>query len=99
MHAYTHINITKNTFDDQVSEPYPRMYVYVHTHTYIYTCVHRPENMLDDQTGEALSQRSDDTEEALKKRLESYREYTCLCVCMYMYVYIYIYIYIHTYTL
>jgi hypothetical protein len=64
------------------------MYVcmYVYTHTYL--C--RPENMLDDLTGEPLSQRADDTIEALGKRLEGYRElcnymyvYACMYVCMY----------------
>merc|ERR1719446_1681336 len=34
------------------------------------------ENMLDDITGEALMQRADDTEEALKKRLEGYHSET-----------------------
>mmetsp|Transcript_67936 Transcript_67936/g.163099 ORF Transcript_67936/g.163099 Transcript_67936/m.163099 type:complete len:478 (+) Transcript_67936:95-1528(+) len=34
------------------------------------------ENMLDDETGEPLMQRADDTEEALKKRLEGYHEQT-----------------------
>jgi len=34
------------------------------------------ENMLDDETGEPLMQRSDDTEEALKKRLEGYHAQT-----------------------
>lgn len=33
-------------------------------------------NMLDDETGEPLMQRSDDTEEALTKRLESYHAQT-----------------------
>merc|ERR1719373_876614 len=33
-------------------------------------------NMLDDETGEALMQRADDTEEALTKRLESYHAQT-----------------------
>ena len=32
--------------------------------------------MLDDETGEALMQRADDTEEALKTRLEGYHEMT-----------------------
>merc|ERR1719217_407813 len=31
-----------------------------------------PETMLDDETGEPLMQRADDTEEALKKRLAGY---------------------------
>ena len=34
------------------------------------------ENMLDDETGEALMQRADDTEEALSKRLEGYHTQT-----------------------
>lgn len=34
------------------------------------------ENMLDDETGEALMRRADDTEEALKKRLTGYHEDT-----------------------
>merc|ERR1719331_654448 len=34
------------------------------------------ETMLDDETGEALMQRADDTEEALSKRLESYHAQT-----------------------
>jgi len=34
------------------------------------------ETMLDDETGEPLMQRADDTEEALKKRLEGYHEQT-----------------------
>jgi len=34
------------------------------------------ETMLDDETGEALMQRADDTEEALTKRLESYHSQT-----------------------
>ena len=34
------------------------------------------ETMLDDETGEALMQRADDTEEALTKRLESYHAQT-----------------------
>merc|ERR1719183_2040754 len=34
------------------------------------------DNMLDDETGEALMQRADDTEEALSKRLESYHAQT-----------------------
>jgi adenylate kinase len=34
------------------------------------------ENMLDDETGEPLMQRKDDTEEALKSRLESYYSQT-----------------------
>lgn len=32
--------------------------------------------MLDDETGEPLMQRADDTEEALKKRLEGYHAQT-----------------------
>lgn len=34
------------------------------------------DNMKDDETGEALYQRGDDTKEALKKRLQSYNEKT-----------------------
>ena len=34
------------------------------------------ENMLDDETGEPLMQRADDTEEALGKRLEGYHAQT-----------------------
>jgi len=34
------------------------------------------ENMLDDETGEPLMQRADDTEEALTKRLQGYHEQT-----------------------
>lgn len=34
------------------------------------------ETMLDDETGEPLMQRADDTEEALTKRLKSYHEQT-----------------------
>ena len=34
------------------------------------------DNMLDDETGEALMQRADDTAEALKKRLEGYHQMT-----------------------
>ena len=34
------------------------------------------ENMLDDETGEPLMQRADDTEEALAKRLEGYHAQT-----------------------
>ena len=34
------------------------------------------ETMLDDETGEPLMQRADDTEEALKKRLEGYHAQT-----------------------
>lgn len=34
------------------------------------------ENMLDDETGEALMQRADDTEEALTKRLQGYHDQT-----------------------
>eukprot|EP00966_Prymnesium_polylepis_P026412 609358-Prymnesium_polylepis.2 len=34
------------------------------------------ETMLDDETGEPLMQRADDTEEALTKRLESYHAQT-----------------------
>ena len=34
------------------------------------------ETMLDDETGEALMQRADDTEEALKTRLSAYHEQT-----------------------
>ena len=34
------------------------------------------ETMLDDETGEALMQRADDTEEALGKRLEGYHAQT-----------------------
>jgi len=34
------------------------------------------ENMLDDETGEPLMQRADDTEESLKKRLENYHAQT-----------------------
>jgi len=47
------------------------------------------ENMLDDETREALMQRSDDTKEALPKRLEGYhaetepvlRHYSCIARC------------------
>uniref|UniRef100_A0A7S4KFR7 Adenylate kinase active site lid domain-containing protein n=1 Tax=Paramoeba aestuarina TaxID=180227 RepID=A0A7S4KFR7_9EUKA len=35
-----------------------------------------PETMLDDETGEALTQREDDSEEALKLRLETYHKET-----------------------
>ena len=35
-----------------------------------------PETMLDDETGESLVQRADDTEEALKSRLASYHSMT-----------------------
>eukprot|EP00633_Aureoumbra_lagunensis_P003470 CAMPEP_0197301302 /NCGR_PEP_ID=MMETSP0890-20130614/50321_1 /TAXON_ID=44058 ORGANISM="Aureoumbra lagunensis, Strain CCMP1510" /NCGR_SAMPLE_ID=MMETSP0890 /ASSEMBLY_ACC=CAM_ASM_000533 /LENGTH=232 /DNA_ID=CAMNT_0042780581 /DNA_START=197 /DNA_END=895 /DNA_ORIENTATION=- len=35
-----------------------------------------PETMLDDETGEPLMQRADDTEEALKTRLEAYHAQT-----------------------
>lgn len=35
-----------------------------------------PDNMLDDDTGEQLIQRKDDTKEALKSRLEAYHEVT-----------------------
>jgi adenylate kinase len=34
------------------------------------------ENMLDDETGGALMQRADDTEEALTKRLQGYHSQT-----------------------
>ena len=34
------------------------------------------ENMRDDETGEPLMQRADDTEEALTKRLQGYHEQT-----------------------
>ena len=34
------------------------------------------ETMLDDETGEPLMQRADDTEEALTKRLQGYHEQT-----------------------
>ena len=35
-----------------------------------------PANMLDDETGEALAQRSDDTEAALSSRLKAYHAQT-----------------------
>merc|ERR1712232_684987 len=42
-----------------------------------------PETMLDDETGEPLMQRADDTKEALRSRLESYQKETVPILSLY----------------
>merc|ERR1711937_89217 len=47
-----------------------------HTKSYDGSSPPTTENMKDDETGEALMQRADDNEDALKKRLQQYHDQT-----------------------